>query len=115
MIVVVYGLGALLIGDQGPEICCAVSNVPRLLQLMTSLPLTGGALVNMAAACNFAAEASKYTVGLQFDGPLNRLAERNEGCQAQADWRQEQKGHKRGQPASLAAIDKLSPRLRPDT
>ena len=57
MIVVVYGLGALLIGDQGPEICCAVSNVPRLLQPMTSLPLTGGALVNMAAACNFAAEA----------------------------------------------------------
>ncbi|MGL4419843.1 MAG: TolC family protein, partial [Gemmataceae bacterium] len=26
---------------------------------------------------NFAAEASSYTVGLQFDGPLNRLAERN--------------------------------------
>jgi outer membrane protein TolC len=26
---------------------------------------------------NFAAEASKYTVGFQFDGPLNRLAERN--------------------------------------
>ena len=50
-------LRALPIGDQGPEICCAVSNVPRLLQLMTSLPLTGGALVNMAAACNFAAEA----------------------------------------------------------
>jgi outer membrane protein TolC len=26
---------------------------------------------------NFAAEASRYTVGLQFDGPLNRQAERN--------------------------------------
>jgi outer membrane protein TolC len=26
---------------------------------------------------NFAAEASKYSVGFQFDGPLNRLAERN--------------------------------------
>ncbi len=56
---------------------------------------------------NFAAEASRYAVGLQFDGPLNRLAERNA-------YRASLIAYQRAKRAYMALSDQVESQIRQD-
>jgi Outer membrane efflux protein len=56
---------------------------------------------------NFAAEASRYAVGLRFDGPLNRLAERNA-------YRASLIAYQRAKRAYLELLDQVEQQVRQD-
>ena len=80
-------------------------------QLESDLDLTASANIGTDPTrdngIRFDGESSNYTVGLQFDGPLNRLAERNQYRSAQISYQQSRRTY-------MAAEDSIVNEIRGD-